>query len=76
MEEEFFYQPEKGNVAFCSAIDNWAFTLSSFAPKIAKQFGMNARVLKKFLWGPNYFIAKEKKIVKKPPHRESREMFV
>ena len=26
-ENEHFYNPEKGNVAFASAYDNWAFTL-------------------------------------------------
>jgi hypothetical protein len=35
-ELEHFYSPEKGNVAFASAYDNWAFTLASFAPKVAK----------------------------------------
>lgn len=35
-EQEHFYSPEKGNVAFAAARDNWAFTLQSFAPKIAK----------------------------------------
>jgi ribosome assembly protein 1 len=51
-------------VAFASAYDNWAFTLSSFAPKIAKQLGMNPNALKKFLWGKFYYKAAEKKIVK------------
>jgi hypothetical protein len=26
-EQEHFYSPEKGNVAFAAARDNWAFTL-------------------------------------------------
>lgn len=75
-ENEHFYSPEKGNVAFASAYENWAFTLDSFAPRIAKQFGMNPRALKNFLWGKYYYLQKEKKIVKKPPTPESKEMFV
>lgn len=75
-ELEHFYNPEKGNVAFSSAFDNWAFTLSSFAPKIAKQLGMNPNILKKFLWSKFYYKASEKKIVKSPPSSSSQEMFV
>jgi ribosome assembly protein 1 len=70
-ELEHFYSPEKGNVAFSSAYDNWAFTLGSFAPKIAKTFGMNPNALKKFLWGKFYYKSSEKKIVKIPPSNQS-----
>jgi translation elongation factor EF-G len=70
-EQAHFYSPEKGNVAFAAARDNWAFTLQSFAPRIAKQFGMNPNVLKKFLWGKYYYKASEKKIVKTPPSTSS-----
>lgn len=45
-EQEYLYSPEKGNVAFVSAIDNWGFTLDTMCPRIAKQFGMNPRALK------------------------------
>lgn len=55
LEEKFFFSPSKGNVAFASATDGWAFTLNSFAPRIAKQFGMNPKVLTQFLWGKYYF---------------------
>lgn len=76
-EEEHFYSPEKGNVAFASAYDNWAFTLQSIAPRIAKQFpGMNPNVLKRFLWGKFYYKQSEKKIVKSPPNPDSEELFV
>ena len=75
-EQEFLYSPEKGNVAFCSALDNWGFTLDSLTPRIAKQFGMNAKVLKKSMWGKYYYISSTKKIVKEPPRDDSCEMFV
>jgi ribosome assembly protein 1 len=55
LEMEHFFSPEKGNVAFASATNGWAFTLNSFAPRVAKQFGMNPNVLRKFLWGKYYF---------------------
>ena len=76
-EEEFLYSPEKGNVAFTSAYDNWAFTLDSVVGRIAKQLGMdgNPAKLKQFLWGKYYYVVKDKKIVKNPPSNKSMEMF-
>ena len=35
-EQEYLFSPEKGNVAFCSAMDNWGFTLDTLCPRIAK----------------------------------------
>jgi ribosome assembly protein 1 len=60
-----FFCPEKGNVAFSSALDCWAFNLTIltiFSRKIAQKYGMNPRVLQKFLWGDFYFA--EKKVFK------------
>ena len=74
---EHYYSPEKGNVAFGSAFDNWAFTLQSIAPNICKLFpGMNPNVLKNYLWGKFYYKQSEKKIVKNPPREDSKETFV
>lgn len=75
-EQEYLYSPEKGNVAFCSAIDNWGFSLDTLCPRIAKNFGMNPKALQKFMWGKYYYIASQKKIVKVPPRDDSNEMFV
>ena len=75
-ELEFLFSPEKGNVVFASAVDNWGFSLDTLCPRIAKQFGMNAKVLKKFMWGQYYYISKTKKIVKVAPRDDSMEMFV
>lgn len=55
IENEAFFSPEKGNVAFSSALDCWAFNLNGFAHKIAQKMGMNARALQKFLWGEFYW---------------------
>jgi ribosome assembly protein 1 len=60
-----FFCPEKGNVAFSSALDCWALNLTIltiFSRKIAQKYGMNPRVLQKFLWGDFYFA--EKKVFK------------
>ena len=75
-EAEYFYSPEKGNVAFTSAVDNWGFTLDTICPRVAKQFGMNPKALKQFMWGKYFYKASEKKIVKEPPRDDSCEMFV
>jgi hypothetical protein len=34
-ETELFFSPEKGNVAFSSALDCWAFNLTMFSRKLA-----------------------------------------
>jgi ribosome assembly protein 1 len=44
-ENELFFCPEKGNVAFSSALDCWAFNLTMFSRRLAQKFGMNPRVL-------------------------------
>ena len=61
-ELENFYNPIKGNVAFASAYDGWAFTLDTFYRDIAKKLEVNPKALKEFLWGKFYFNKKEKKI--------------
>ena len=76
LEAEYLYSPEKGNVAFVSALDNWGFTLDSLCPRIAKQFGMNPKALKKFMWGQFYYVSSQKKIVKVRPRDDANEMFV
>jgi hypothetical protein len=45
IEEEHFYNPLKGNVAFCSAYHNWAFTLKSWAVTIAEKLEMTPNQL-------------------------------
>jgi ribosome assembly protein 1 len=73
-ENELFFCPEKGNVAFSSALDCWAFNLTIFSRKLAQKFGMNPKVLQKFLWGDYYY--SEKKVFRKPCHERHRPMFV
>jgi hypothetical protein len=37
---------------------------------------MNPRILQKYLWGEFYYKASDKKILKKAPFADSKEMFV
>jgi elongation factor 2 len=47
--------PEKGTVAFGSALLGWAFTVSKFARMYAKKFGIEESALMKKLWGDHYY---------------------
>mmetsp|Transcript_2734 Transcript_2734/g.4663 ORF Transcript_2734/g.4663 Transcript_2734/m.4663 type:complete len:342 (+) Transcript_2734:445-1470(+) len=70
------FQPEKGNVAFSSAYDCWAFNLPGFVPNIAQKLGMNPKGLLKFMWGQFYYNATTKNVTKQPVGTNQREMFV
>ena len=73
-EDKFFFSPEKGNVAFTSAIDGWGFTIPAFSYIISRKLNIAPRKLSKFLWGNYYF--SNGKVVKKPPTSSSKPMFV
>jgi ribosome assembly protein 1 len=60
-----YFSPEKGNVAFASAIDGWAFRINHFADIYSEKFGISKAVLMKTLWGNFYLQPKTKKIVRK-----------
>jgi len=47
--------PEKGTVAFGSALLGWAFTVNEFARMYSKKFGLDENLLVKKLWGDHYF---------------------
>jgi elongation factor 2 len=51
----------KGNVAFGSGKDCWAFTLTRFAKMYGKKFKVDEAKMMERLWGDNYFDAKAKK---------------
>ena len=75
-EQELLFKPESGNVAFASAYDCWAFNLPGLIPKIAEKTGMNGKALLKFMWEQYYYDASNKKVTKKPPSNDSKEMIV
>ncbi|CAO3642045.1 unnamed protein product [Cunninghamella blakesleeana] len=57
--------PEKGTVAFASALHGWGFTLRQFANRYAQKFGVDKEKMMTRLWGENYFNPKTKKWSKK-----------
>eukprot|EP00043_Microstomoeca_roanoka_P012262 m.117997 g.117997 ORF g.117997 m.117997 type:complete len:1136 (-) comp15442_c0_seq1:491-3898(-) len=58
-----YFEPERGNVIFASAIDGWGFTVFDFADIVSAKLGCNSRALRRCLWG-DYFLAKEKTGIK------------
>lgn len=60
---EDYFSPVKGNVAFGSAHDGWAFTVQQFASMYAKKLGCKAEPLSKALWGDFYYSGKTKRIL-------------
>jgi elongation factor 2 len=52
--------PSKGNVAFGSGKDCWAFTLKKFAELYSTKLKVEAEKLMTRLWGDNYYDAKAK----------------
>lgn len=53
--------PSKGNVAFGSGKDQYAFTLTKFARLYSKKFGISQDKMMIKLWGDNFFDAPAKK---------------
>ena len=52
--------PSKGNVAFGSGKDQYAFTITKFARLYAKKFGISQDKMMQKLWGDNFFDAPAK----------------
>uniref|UniRef100_A0A914XGQ5 Tr-type G domain-containing protein n=1 Tax=Plectus sambesii TaxID=2011161 RepID=A0A914XGQ5_9BILA len=75
-EERVHFEPSKGNVVFCSAIDGWGFTVGDFARILSKKTGMNESVLANTLWGDFYFDAKAKRIRKGAVDNGKKPIFV
>jgi elongation factor 2 len=53
--------PEKGNAAFGSGKECWAFTIRTFAKIYAKKFNQDVTKMMLKLWGDNYYDAPAKK---------------
>lgn len=53
-DEDIYFEPEKGNVVFSSAIDGWAFTPKQFAGLYEKKLGIKRSLLEQVLWGDFY----------------------
>ena len=55
------FEPSKGNVAFGSGKDQWAFTLNTFARIYSKKFKVSEEQMMEKLWGENYYNPETKK---------------
>lgn len=62
-DEDIYFEPEKGNVVFCSALDGWAFTTKQFAGIYEKKLGIKRALLEKVLWGDFYLDPKTKRVL-------------
>jgi ribosome assembly protein 1 len=63
-DEEDVFQPSKGNVAFGSAGDGWAFRLDQFADMYSAKLGAKPAALAAALWGDWAYLPKEKRVVR------------
>lgn len=77
-DDGIYFEPEKNNVIFSSAIDGWAFTPRQFAGLYEKKLGIKRSVLEKVLWGDYYLDPKTKRVLgsKHLKGRNLKPMFV
>jgi elongation factor 2 len=57
--------PDKGNIAFGSSSQGWAFTLRQFATRYSQRFSVDKEKMAARLWGDDYFDPQTKKWTKK-----------
>lgn len=62
--EQWNFEPDKGNVIFCSALDCWGFGVPKFATLWAKRLEINRNVLRKYIFEDYGLNPTTKKIVK------------
>jgi ribosome assembly protein 1 len=72
-DEDIYFEPERNNVIFSSAIDGWAFTPRQFAGLYEKKLGIKRNVLEKVLWGDFYLDPKTKRVLG-PKHLKGRHL--
>jgi elongation factor 2 len=68
--------PERGTVAFGSALYGWGFTITTFAKIYASKLKQDKNKLVKRLWGDNYFNPKEKNGRVNLKMKPCKELFV
>jgi len=66
--------PSKGNVAFGSGKECWAFTLTTFAKTYAEKFKIDQVKLMEKFWGDNYFDPESKKWYDDPSKVEGKTL--
>ena len=57
------FSPSKGNLAFSSAVDGWAFLPSTFAPLYAHKLGVDVTLLAASMWGEARYLPKSRRLV-------------
>ena len=80
-DDEDCFSPERGNVAFGSAYDGWAFRTETFAEIYAPKLGVEAKTLARSLWGEWFYNPKLKRVVGRdeggaPKGTPTKNMFV
>ncbi|GJQ15369.1 hypothetical protein GpartN1_g7160.t1 [Galdieria partita] len=70
--------PERGNVAFASALQGWSFTLAQFANHYLMEYPecpLSLEALVSRLWGDIYYDKESRKFVREPPPSQDEEVF-
>eukprot|EP00123_Amoebidium_parasiticum_P003237 comp14528_c0_seq1/m.10737 comp14528_c0_seq1/g.10737 ORF comp14528_c0_seq1/g.10737 comp14528_c0_seq1/m.10737 type:complete len:1107 (-) comp14528_c0_seq1:147-3467(-) len=75
-DSNLYFEPERGNVVFASAVDGWAFGIEHFADMVASKLGCSAGVLRRTLWGDFWFNPKTKRIMKGAIEKGKKSLFV
>lgn len=74
-DDKYYFMPEKNNVVFASAIDDWAFTIGAFAKILSTKHKINFTALNKTLWGDYYIDSKQKRILKNAQAKAKKNLF-
>lgn len=75
-DSSLYFDPLLGNVIFGSALDNWGFTIDTFAALCAQKLQIDANEIRRGLWG-NYYFSQAKKRVERGAFDKGRKpMFV
>ena len=75
-DEHLYYDPERGNVVFASAVDGWAFRPADFADLAARKHQLPRRALRRSLFGPYFYLQKQRKIVRRESGDQAKTLFV
>ncbi|RZF46487.1 hypothetical protein LSTR_LSTR007603 [Laodelphax striatellus] len=75
-DSEVYFQPDRGNVVFASAMDGWGFRVEDFAKLYADKLGVREEVLRRTLWGDYYLNSKTKRIMKGAQEKAKKPLFV
>lgn len=71
---EVMCEPNRGNVAFGSGKEQWAFTLTKFARIYSKKFNTDFNKMMEKLWGDNFFCPTTKKWKKEGVNDEGKSI--